>query len=110
MAFSEAHCPADARDRSRRASHRRGSSVTTRRDQEARPAPNLVDRNFVADAPNRLWVADIIYVPTVAGFLYFAVVRDAFSGPIVDWAMTNHLRSGLVLSALGDSRHATEVP
>lgn len=53
----------------------------------------------MADAPNRLWVADIIYVPTAAGFLHFAVVRDAFSGPIVGWAMTNNLRSGLVLSA-----------
>lgn len=82
------------------ANHRRGGPVTTRRDQEARPAPDLVDRNFVAEAPNRLWVADITYVPTAAGFLYLAVVLDAFSRRIVGWAMTNHLRSDLVLDAL----------
>ena len=82
------------------ASHRHGGPVTTRRDREARPAPDLVDRNFVAAAPNRLWVADITYVPTAAGFLYLAVVLDAFSRRIVGWAMANHLRSELVLDAL----------
>ena len=64
---------------------RRGGPVTTRRDQRARPAPNLVDRNFVAEAPNRLWVADITYLPTAAGFLDLAVVLDAFSRRIVGW-------------------------
>lgn len=78
---------------------RSGGPVTTRRDQEVRPAPDLVDRNFVAEAPNRLWVADITYVPA-AGFLYLAVVLDAFSRRIVGWAMANHLRSELVLDAL----------
>ena len=82
------------------ASHRRGGPVTTRRDQRARPAPDLVDRNFVAEAPNRLWVADITYLPTADGFLYLAVVLDAFSRRIVGWAMANHLRSDLVLDAL----------
>jgi putative transposase len=82
------------------ANHRRGGPTTTRRDQEARPAPDLVDRNFVAAAPNQLWVADITYVPTAAGFLYLAVVLDAFSRRIVGWAMANHLRSELVLDAL----------
>ena len=51
------------------ASHRRGGPVTTQRDQRARPAPDRVDRNFVAEAPNRLWVADITYLPTADGFL-----------------------------------------
>ena len=82
------------------ASHRRGGPVTTRRDQEARPAPDLVDRNFVAEAPNRLLVADITYGPTATGFLYLAVVLDAFSRRIVGWAMASHLRSELVLDAL----------
>ena len=68
------------------ASHRRGGPVTTRRDQRARPAPDLVDRNFVAAAPNRLWVADITYLPTAAGFLDLAVALDAFSRRIVGWA------------------------
>ena len=78
---------------------RRRGPVTTRRDREARPAPDLVDRNFTADAPNRLWVADITFVPTLAGFLYLAVVLDAWSRRIVGWAMANHLRTELVLDA-----------
>ena len=62
---------------------RRKFVVTTERDPRARPASDLVDRNFYADAPNVLWVADITYVPTWAGFLYLAVVLDAFSRRIV---------------------------
>lgn len=81
-------------------SRRRGTVTTTRRDQTARPAPDLVDRNFIADRPNQLWVADITFIPTAAGFLYLAVVLDAFSRRIVGWAMANHLRTELVLGAL----------
>ena len=55
----------------------------------ARPAPDLVERNFVAAAPNRLWVADITYIPTWAGFLYLAVVLGTFSRRIVGWADGN---------------------
>jgi putative transposase len=73
---------------------------TTRRNQDRRPAPDLVDRCFTADAPDRLWVADITYIPTWAGFLYLAVVVDAFSRKVVGWAMENHLRTELVLEAL----------
>ena len=79
---------------------RRKGVRTTRRDSRARPAPDLVQRDFTADAPDRLWVADITYVPTWAGFLYLAVVLDAFSRRIVGWAMANHLRTSLVLDAL----------
>jgi putative transposase len=50
--------------------------------------------------PNQLWVADITYVPTAAGFLYLAVVHDAFSRRIVGWAMETHLRTEFVLAAL----------
>jgi len=82
------------------ACHRQGGPTTTRRDQEARPAPDLVDRNFTAAAQNQLWVADITFVPTAAGFLYLAVVLDAWSRKIVGWAMANHLRTELVLDAL----------
>jgi putative transposase len=82
------------------ASHRKGGPVTTRRDQEARPAPDLVDRKFTAPGPNQLWVADITYVPTAAGFLYLAVVLDAWSRKIVGWSMANHLRAELVLAAM----------
>jgi putative transposase len=70
------------------------------RDDNARPAPDLVDRSFVATAPNQLWVADITYVPTWSGFLYLAVVLDVYSRRIVGWAMDNHLRAELVIDAL----------
>jgi putative transposase len=79
---------------------RRKGTFTTIRDRDARPAPDLVDRKFQADAPDQLWVADITYVPTWAGFLYLAVVLDVFSRRIVGWAMANHLRTELVLDAL----------
>ncbi|HEX3416268.1 MAG TPA: IS3 family transposase, partial [Stellaceae bacterium] len=82
------------------ASHRRGGPATTRRDKDARPAPDLVDRDFSATEPNQLWVADITYVPTAAGFLYLAVVLDAWSRKIVGWSMANHLRTELVLDAM----------
>ena len=82
------------------ASRRRGTIVTTRRDKEARPAPDLVDRDFTAFRPNQLWVADITFVPTAGGFLYLAVVLDAWSRKIVGWSMANHLRTELVLDAL----------
>jgi putative transposase len=79
---------------------RRKGTCTTRRDHDARPAPDLVERRFEADGPDRLWVADITYVPTWVGFLYLAVVVDAFSRRVVGWAMANHLRTELVLAAL----------
>ncbi len=80
-------------------SRRRGVRTTQRREG-ARPAPDLVERDFTAERPDRLWVADITYVSTWAGFLYLAVVLDAFSRRVVGWAMANHLRTQLVLDAL----------
>ena len=82
------------------------------RRTDARPAPDLVERDFTAPGPDRLWVADITYVPTWAGFLYLAVVLDAFSRRVVGWAMANHLRTELVLHALNmalGQRRPTEV-
>ncbi len=73
---------------------------TTVRDETARPAPDLVERQFTAAGPDRLWVADITYVPTWAGFLYLAVVLDAWSRRVIGWAMASHLRTELVLAAL----------
>jgi putative transposase len=73
---------------------------TTERSPSARPAPDLVDRDFTAPGPDRLWVADITYVPTWADYLYLAVVLDAWSRRIVGWAMAAHLRTRLVLDAL----------
>jgi putative transposase len=79
---------------------RRKGTFTTVRDRDARPAPDLVDRNFVVPGPDQLWVADITYIPTWAGFLYLAVVIDAWSRRVVGWAMETHLRTELVLEAL----------
>ena len=79
---------------------RRKSTTTTRRDRSARPAPDLVDRQFAADKPDALWVADITYIPTWVGFLYLAVVLDVWSRKIVGWAMASHLRTSLVTAAL----------
>ena len=78
---------------------RRRFVTTTVRDH-SRQAPDLVERNFTAEAPDRLWVSDITYVPTWAGFLYLAVVVDAFSRRIVGWSMATTLATQLVLDAL----------
>ena len=80
---------------------RRKRVFTTRRDDSARPAPDLVERQFKADGPDQLWVADITYIPTSEGFLYLAVVIDVWSRKVVGWSMKNHLRTELVLHALG---------
>ena len=79
---------------------RRSGVWTTRRDKDAVAAPDLVHRDFSADRPNELWVADITYIPTWSGFLYLSVVLDAFSRRIVGWAMATHLATQLVLDAL----------
>jgi putative transposase len=63
-------------------------------------APNLLDRNFIAAAPNRIWLADITYVETDEGWLYLSTVMDLYSRRIVGWAMRDHLRTELPLAAL----------
>ena len=80
--------------------HRRRYVGTTVQDRPATPASDRVQRQFVASAPDQLWTADITAIPTLAGFLYLAVVLDVFSRRIVGWAMASHLRTELVLTAL----------
>ena len=80
--------------------HRRRTTRTTVADRDAAPAPDLVNRAFTAPGPDRLWVADITYVPTWQGFLYVAVVVDAFSRRVVGWSMAGHLRTDLILDAV----------
>jgi putative transposase len=80
--------------------HRRRTTRTTVRDRDSAPAPDLVERRFTADRPDRLWVADITYVDTWSGFLYLAVVLDACSRRIVGWSMAGHLRTELISDAL----------
>jgi putative transposase len=74
--------------------------VTTRTDPGAERAVDLVDRKFYTEGPDRLWVADITYIPTWSGFLYLAMVLDVYSRRIVGWAMETHLRTELILAAL----------
>ncbi|EQD41355.1 integrase catalytic subunit, partial [mine drainage metagenome] len=73
---------------------------TTRPGTAERWAPDLVERQFIAERPDALWVADVTYVPTLEGFLYLAIVLDVYSHLVVGWAMAGRLASRLVLQAL----------
>ena len=94
-----------------REGHMRGVSrrcsyvVTTQRDKRQRPAPDLVNRCFVAKDINELWVADMTYIPTWAGFLYLAVVLDVYSRKVVGWAFGKRMSADLVLDALNMALH-----
>ena len=88
-----------------KAAHLRGVSRrkyyrTTQRAQKVRPAPYLVQRDFRADGPNQLWLADITYITTWVGPLYLAVVLDVWSRRVVGWTMATHLGTQLVHDAL----------
>jgi putative transposase len=63
-------------------------------------APNVLNREFDVDTPNRAWTADITYVWTLQGWMYLAVVMDLFSRRIVGWAMDTHMKAQLVIDAL----------
>jgi putative transposase len=86
--------------------HRRRGVRTTQREPRTQPAPDRLERRFVAEAPNQVWTADITYVPTGDGFRYLAVVLDVCSRRIVGWAMAAHLQTELVLGALKTRRPA----
>jgi len=79
---------------------RKRKQSSTSRDPAATPAPDLVNRNFKADAPDRLWVADISRIPTGEGALWLASVRDAFSRRVVGWKASDRADTELVLGAL----------
>ena len=63
-------------------------------------APNLLERNFTAEAPDRVWLADLTYIWTAQGWLYLAAVLDLYTRRVVGWAMADHLRHELTLAAL----------
>ncbi|MDI9589422.1 MAG: IS3 family transposase [Acidobacteriota bacterium] len=78
--------------------------VTTRKSRRVDTRPDLVQRNFTAPQPNRLWVADITYVPTRKGFVYAAFVTDVYSRKIVGWALSDSMRTeALPLQALNQA-------
>jgi len=79
---------------------RRKFKVTTDSKHTKPVAPNLLERNFTADAPNTLYVGDITYIPTREGWLYLAVVIDLFSRAVVGWSMGSRITAGLVRAAL----------
>lgn len=74
--------------------------ATTIRDQQAARAPDLVQRDFRADGPNRLWVADFTYLRTVGGFIYLAFILDVYARMLVGWQLASHRRASLVTDAL----------
>ncbi len=88
------------KDRLRGCMRGRRRKHTTRQDPLAIPAPDLVGRSFCAPAPDRLWTADITYLPTDEGFVYLAFILDVYSRKVVGWSMASHLRSELVAAAL----------
>jgi len=74
--------------------------TTTKSDPSKRPAPNRLDRNFTAEAPNQKWVTDITFLPTAGGWVYLAVVLDLFGRKVVGWSIGNSLATELVSDAL----------
>jgi putative transposase len=78
--------------------------ITTRHDDQAARAPDLVNRDFTATAPNQLWVTDLTYVATWSGVAYVCFIVDAFSRMIVGWRVASHMRTGMVLDALEMAR------
>jgi putative transposase len=80
--------------------YRRRRRGCTRRDPEAVPSDDLVNRRFTVDAPNKLWVSDITEHPTEGGKVYLGVVLDAFSRRVIGWSIADHLRAELVVDAL----------
>jgi putative transposase len=82
----------------RRGRRRMPSTTNSRHDLPV--APNLLARNFVAERPDQVWLADISYIPTGEGFLYLAAIKDMATREIVGWSMADHLRAELCVDAL----------
>jgi len=82
------------------AKRRRRQALTTRRDPSHPVAPNLLNREFTASAPNKKWVTDITSIPTMQGWLYLAVILDLYSRMVVGWSMSGNCDEELVEHAL----------
>jgi putative transposase len=81
--------------------YRRRHPGCTVRDPDADPFPDLVNRDFTAEGPNRLWLTDITEHPTLEGKVYCAAVMDVYSRLIVGWSIDDNMRKELVIDALG---------
>jgi putative transposase len=92
------------REHMRGVSRRRSFCITTERDKRHRPAPDLVNRHFVATGLNQLWVADMTYILTWTGFLYLSVVIEVYSRKVVGGAFGERMTSDLVILALNMAR------
>jgi transposase InsO family protein len=79
---------------------RRRTPRTTDSRHDLPVAPNLLARNFTAEKPDQVWLADISYIPTGEGFLYLAAIKDMATRQIVGWSMADHLKAGLCVDAL----------
>ena len=88
------------REHNIRAKTRRKYKVTTKRDESHPVAANLLKRQFQAERPNQIWLADITYIDTYEGWLYLAAVMDLFSRRVVGWAMAERITSELTCQAL----------
>ena len=83
-----------------KARHKRQFKVTTHSNHHYPVAPNLLNRQFKVDVPNRVWTADITYIRTMEGWLYLAAVMDLYSRKIVGWAMSETMTADLAITAL----------
>jgi transposase InsO family protein len=83
-----------------RARHKRKYIATTNSNHDLPVAPNLLERNFTAAAPNQVWTSDITYLATAEGWVYLAVIIDLFSRQVVGWSMQPHMKAELVTDAL----------
>jgi len=77
--------------------------TTTNSNHDYRPAPDLVNQNFVAPAPNSIWTSDITYIRTLEGWLYLAVVLDVYSRKVVGWSMSDRLTKEIVITAVSNA-------
>jgi transposase InsO family protein len=116
-AYGSPRVHAELRRQGRRHSRRRVERLMREMGLQARPgrrrpprttdsrhdlpvAPNLLDRHFVADRPDTVWLADISYLPTDEGWLYLAAIEDLATREVVGWSMADHLRAELCTDAL----------
>lgn len=90
--------------------HHRYYVNTTNSNHKYRVFENLLERNFVADKPNQVWVGDITYIPTSEGWLYLATVIDVFSRRVIGYKMSNRITRDLVISALLMALRARNYP